>query len=318
MTNNKHKTKKQYKIKNWSVYNESLKKRGSMELWINDDVLDNWQAKDLGRPGRKPIYSDKAIQIVIQFGKVFHQRLRQTEGLLEYIFKLMNIRLSVPDYSTISRRGGKLKVALFKQAGKEGEKKIIVIDSTGLKVYGEGEWKVKMHGTAKKRTWRKAHIAITPEGEIQAAELTLNNVADSEVTDNLLDRIDADINTVAGDGSYDKEAVYQTCQNRKINRILIPPQENAKIKRHGNLKSAPHPRDENLRLIRKIGRKKWKEISGFHVRSLAETAMFRLKTIVGNKLNARKFENQVTEFLISCDILNRMMQLGMPESYAVA
>ncbi len=314
----KIKNKTKYRIKNWAEYNQALKQRGSMELWINDDMLDSWQAEDLARPGRQAIYSDKAIQIVIQFGKVFHQRLRQTEGLLEYIFKLMNIKLSVPDYSTVSRRGGRLKVALFKQVSQKGKKKIIVIDSTGLKVYGEGEWKVKMHGAAKKRTWRKVHLAITPAGEIRAAELTENSIADCQVVNNLLEQEKSDIDTLVGDGGYDKEIVYRACHDRNIGNILIPPQENAKIKQHGNLKSEPHPRDENLRLIRKIGRKKWKESVGFHIRSLAETTIFRFKTIVGNKLNARKFENQVTEFLISCNILNRMTQLGMPESYAAA
>jgi hypothetical protein len=313
---NKSKTK--YRIKNWAKYNQALKQRGSLELWLNADIADNWRAEPSGRPGNQPVYSDFAIQIVIQFGKVFHQRLRQTEGLLEDIFKLMAIKLSVPDYSTVSRRGSRLKVALFKKIGKRGEKKIIVIDSTGLKVYGEGEWKVKMHGAAKHRTWRKAHIAITPDGEIEAAKLTLNDATDGETAGNLLGQIDSAINTLAGDGGYDKEAVYRLCQNKRIKNVLIPPQENAKIKQRGNLKLEPHPRDESLRLIRKIGRKKWKEKTGFHVRSLAETAMFRFKTIVGNKLNARKFENQVTEFMVSCNILNRMRRLGMPESYAVA
>lgn len=314
---NKNKTKTKYRIKNWAKYNQALKQRGSMELWLTDDIIEKWRAEPSGRPGSQPIYSDFAIQIVIQFGKVFHQRLRQTEGLLESIFKLMNIRLSVPDYSTVSRRGSGLKVALFKKTGKKGEKKIIVIDSTGLKVYGEGEWKVKMHGAAKRRTWRKAHIVVTPEGEIEAAKLTLNSVADCEVANSLLNQIDSDIETLAGDGGYDKEKVYQACQKRKIKNILIPPQENAKIKLHGNLKAEPHPRDENLRQIRRTSRKQWKEKSGYHVRSLAETMMFRFKAILGDKLNARKFENQVTEFLISASIMNKITNLGMPDSYAV-
>jgi hypothetical protein len=314
----KIKTKTKYRIKNWAVYNQALKHRGSLELWINADLPDNWRAEPSGRPGNQPIYSDQAIQIVIQFGKVFHQKLRQTEGLLEDIFKLMGIKLSVPDYSTVSRRGGKLKVALFKQTGKKGEKKIIVIDSTGLKVYGEGEWKVKMHGRSKHRTWRKAHIAITPDGKIEAAKLTFNGVADCEAAPDVLNQIESDIDALAGDGGYDKEEIYETGRDKGIKQILIPPQKNAKIKWHGNLKGEPHKRDGNLRLIRKIGRKRWKERAGYHVRSLIETTMSRLKIITGEKLNARKFENQAVEFLISCNILNRMSALGMPDSYAVA
>jgi len=312
------KTKTKYRIKNWAKYNQALKQRGSLELWINADLPDNWRAEPSGRPGNQPIYSDFAIQIVIQFGKVFHQKLRQTEGLLEDIFKLMGLKLSVPDYSTISRRASRLNVVLCKKTAKKGEKKIVVIDSSGLKVYGEGEWKVKMHGQSKRRTWRKAHLGIGPDGEIQAAKLTLNNAADCQVAPNLLNQIESEIDTLAGDGGYDKEIVYQSLRDRRVKNVLIPPQKNAKIKRHGNLKCELHQRDENLRQIRKVGRKKWKEKSGYHVRSLIEATMFRLKTILGDRLNARKFENQTAEFLISCNILNRMSALGMPDSYAIA
>jgi len=312
------KTKTKYRIKNWAKYNQALKQRGSLELWINADLPDNWRAEPSGRPGNQPIYSDFAIQIVIQFGKVFHQKLRQTEGLLEDIFKLMGLKLSVPDYSTVSRRASRLNVVLCKKTAKKGEKKIVVIDSSGLKVYGEGEWKVKMHGQSKRRTWRKAHLGIGPDGEIQAAKITLNNAADCQVAPNLLNQIESEIDTLAGDGGYDKEIVYQSLRDRRVKNVLIPPQKNAKIKRHGNLKCELHQRDENLRRIRKVGRKKWKEKSGYHVRSLIEATMFRLKTILGDRLNARKFENQTAEFLISCNILNRMSALGMPDSYAIA
>lgn len=312
------KTKTKYRIKNWPKYNQALKQRGSLELWINADLLDSWRAEPSGRPGNQPVYSDFAIQIVIQFGKVFHQKLRQTEGLLEDIFKLMGIKLSVPDYSTVSRRASRLNVVLLKKTSKKGEKQIVVIDSSGLKVYGEGEWKVRMHGRSKHRTWRKAHLGIGPDGEIQAAKLTLNSSADCEVAPDLLNQIESEIGAVAGDGGYDKEIVYQSLRDRDIKNVLIPPQKNAKIKRHGNLKCELHQRDENLRQIRKIGRKKWKEKSGYHVRSLIEATMFRLKTILGEKLNARKFENQATEFLVSCNILNRMSMLGMPDSYTIA
>ena len=314
----KIKTKTKYRIKNWAKYNQALKQRGSLELWLTDDIIEKWPAEPSGLPGNQPVYADFAIQIVVQFGKVFHQKLRQTEGLLEDIFKLMGIKLSVPDYSTVSRRASRLNVVLCKKTAKAGEKKIVVIDSSGLKVYGEGEWKVKMHGRSKHRTWRKVHLGIGPDGEIQAAKLTLNNVADCQVAADLLNQIESDIDTLAGDGGYDKEEVYRACREKEIRQILIPPQKNAKIKQHGKLKCEPHKRDENLRQIRKIGRKRWKEKSGYHVRSLVETTMFRLKTILGGKLNARKLENQATEFLISCDILNRMSALGMPDSYAVA
>lgn len=314
----KIKTKTKYRIRNWTEYNQALKQRGSLELWINADLLENWRAEPSGQPGNQPVYSDFAIQIVIQFGKVFHQKLRQTEGLLEDIFKLMGIKLAVPDYSTVSRRASRLQVALCKKTAKKGEKQIVVIDSSGLKVYGEGEWKVRMHGRSKHRTWRKIHLGIGPDGEIQAAKLTSNSVADCEVAADLLNQIKSEIDTVAGDGGYDKGIVYQALRGRGVKNVLIPPQKNAKIKRHGNLKCERHKRDKNLRQIRKIGRKEWKKGSGYHIRSLIESTMFRLKTILGGRLNARKLENQITESLISCNILNKMATLGMPDSYAVA
>ncbi len=307
--------KKKYKVRNWSEYNESLKQRGSIDVWIKDDMLKKWAAKSSGKPGVQPVYSDLAIQTTLQFGKVFHQKLRQAEGLVENIFKLMNIKLSVPDYSTLSRRGGQILVKLPKQ-DKKAEKLIIIVDSTGLKVYGEGEWKVRQHGKSKRRTWRKAHLAITPDGEIRAVKLTGNEAADCEILDDLLNQEGSAIDSLAGDGGYDKEVVCRKCQEKKINKVLIPPQKNAKIRRHGNLKGEPHPRDENLRQIRKSSRKQWKEQSGYHVRSLVETAIYRFKTILGDKLNSRKLSNQITEFAISASILNTMTALGMPDSYA--
>jgi len=321
MTINKNqnkKRKKKYHLKNWKEYNESLKRRGSLEVWLDEDVLlSGWLSEPSGKPGAQPVYSDSAIRIVLQFGQVFHQKLRQTEGLLQSVFKQMSIKLPVPDYSTVSRRCGQLIFSVPKKPRKD-EKLIVVVDSTGVKVYGEGEWKVRQHGASKRRTWRKAHLAVLPDGEIRAAELTGNNIADCDVFKKLLNQEKNEIETVAGDGGYDRKKVYSACLAKKIRNILIPPQKNAKIMQHGNSLSKPHPRDANLRQIKKISRKKWKEQTGYHVRSLAETAMFRFKTIIGDKLKFRKFANQKGELMISVSILNKMFELGMPDSYATA
>lgn len=221
----KNKNKKKYKIKNWSEYNKALKQRGMINVWINNDILDKWKALPSGKPGAQPIYSDLAIQIVLQIGKVFHQKLRQAEGLLEDVFRLMNVALRVPDYSTVSRRSSGLNAVITKKTKKKNEKMIIVIDSTGLKVYGEGEWKVRQHGVSKRRTWRKAHLMIADDGEIRAAKLTENNVADCDAFADLLNQEKSEIESLAGDGGYDKEKVYQACLKREIKNILIPPQK---------------------------------------------------------------------------------------------
>ena len=177
-----------------------------------------------------------------------------------------------------------------------------------------------MHGASKRRTWRKLHVGANPEdGEIQAVLLTENSVSDDEAVEGLLEQIEATLLDFAADGAYDKRKVYD-CLNAHspgVN-ILIPPRKNARIWKHGNSKAERHKRDENLRAIRKQGRRAWKEQSGYHVRSLAETVMFRLKTIFGDHLSARLIETQTTQAWIRCAALNQMTHLGMPQSYKVA
>ena len=314
--NNKRLTnKKKYKIRNWREYNDALVRRGMLDVYLAESAINNWYAEPVNRPGAKTIYADSTIKLVLQFGAVFGQKLRQTEGLVKSIFRLINIDLLIPDFTTLSRRAGRIDIKLPKS---RKEKLVLVADSTGLKVYGEGEWKVRMHGYSKHRTWRKIHLIISPDGEIRQAELTANNVADSEMLPKILKAEDARIEKFIGDGGYDKLAVYQACRKQRVRKIVIPPQHNAKIRQHGNCLASPHPRDENIRMIRKSSRKKWKEKTGYHLRSLAETAMFRLKTIFGDKLNARNFQNQKTEIMIKLSLLNQMRGLGMPDSYAVA
>ena len=193
----------------------------------------------------------------------------------------------------------------------------MILDSTGLKVFGEGEWKVRKHGYSKHRTWRKFHVGVTPDGEVRATELTENSAGDSETASTLLAQEQSTIDAVAGDGAYDTSNVYDLCRERNVARILIPPQRNAKIWQHGNAHAPPHPRDENLRAIRKTSRTRWKEDVGYHVRSLIETFMFRYKTVFGDRLDARNMPQQKTEILIKSSILNQMLKLGMPDSYAV-
>lgn len=311
-TSKNKKKKPQYKVRNWSEYNEALKKRGMLDVYLDKHVIEEWVAKPNGKRGAQPIYSDLAITVTLQLGKVFGQKLRQAEGLLISMFKLMDISLSVPDFSTLSRRSEKIVIDLPKNPK---EKIVAIIDSTGLKVYGEGEWKVRKHGWSKHRTWLKLHLMIDGDGEVRGVELTGNNVIDSHTVDSLFNQETAKIESLIGDGAYDKARVYDACQKRNIKNILVPPQKNAKIIKHGNTKDNPHPRDENLRQIRKSTRKKWKENVGYHIRSLSETAMFRFKTIFGDRLNSRNFNRQKTEVLISILTLNKMTSFGMPDSY---
>jgi hypothetical protein len=193
----------------------------------------------------------------------------------------------------------------------------VVVDATGLKVFGEGEWKVRKHGYGKRRTWRKLHLAIDEAShEILAAVLTTNDFGDNEVFADLLEQIDEPIVQVSGDGSYDSWDTHARIQRRGA-RPAIPPRKTARIHQHGNRRQPPLPRDEALRAIRHRGRAAWKRATGYHRRSLAETAMFRIKTLFGASLSARSFNSQATEAFLRCRALNRMTELGMPESYLV-
>ena len=225
----------------------------------------------------------------------------------------MSVELQLPHYSTLSRRAKRLNIALSVPPT-QGSRHV-VIDSTGIKVYGEGEWKTRKHGISKRRTWIKLHLGIDEEtGEILAAVVTPNSTGDGEVLGELLDEIDDDIEQVSADGAYDCGYVYDYIDDRDAT-AAIPPRKDAKIWFHGNRKGPAHPRDENLRRIRKVGRSAWKEEIGYHRRSLAETTMFRFKTAFGGKLSSRKLTRQANELKVQCLVLNRMIQVAKPDSY---
>ncbi len=248
--------------------------------------------------------------------EVYHLPLRGAQGLLRSVIKLLGVELPVPDYTTLCRRRRTLQIVLPRR--RQGEPLHVVVDSTGIKIYGEGEWKVRQHGYTKRRTWRKLHLGVDEAtGEVVAAVVTTNNYTDGQVLPDLLDQIEEEIEQVSGDGGYDKRNCYEAIREREA-RAVIPPQQNAKIWQHGNTKAERLARDENLRAIRTQGRAKWKRESGYHRRSLAETAVFRVKVMFGERASARSFEGQAAQLLVRCAALNRMTQCGMPDSYKVA
>jgi hypothetical protein len=304
-----------YRIRNWREYNRALVRRGSLTVWVDQESLDAWNYQGPSQWGAQYVYSDAAIQCLLTLRAVFHLPLRATQGMASSIFELMGLDLVVPHYSTLSRRAADLAVDL----ARKGKGPLhLVLDSTGLKVYGEGEWKVRKHGYSKRRTWRKLHLAVDAEThEIQAVTVTEAKVDDAEMVDHLLKPIDREVASAAADGAYDKRKVYRVLEPR-TGRILIPPRANARIWKHGNAAGSPLPRDENLRHIRRSGRKVWKREVGYHARSLAETGVFRMKVIFGDHLSIRRPECQVTEGAIRGRALNIMTHLGMPRSERVA
>lgn len=306
-----------YRVKNWSEYDKAMVQRGSITFWLAEDFEKTWLHTGEKQRGSQFDYTDQAILVMLTVKEIFHLSNRGVEGFVHSLFRTMKIDLPVPDHSTLSKRGKDLKVKLPK---KTNQSLNIVMDSTGLKIYGEGEWKVRMHGVSKRRTWRKLHLGANPEdGEIQAVLLPENNVSDDQAVKGLLGQIEQTILDFAADGAYDKRKVYDNlnAHSPEVN-ILIPPRKNARIWKHGNTKTERLKRNENLRAIRKDGRKEWKKNSGYHVRSLVETTMFRLKTIFGDELSARLLETQPTQALIRCAALNKMTHQGMPQSYKVA
>jgi len=267
----------------------------------------------LGR-GRREYYSDLAIETCLTIRKVFRLALRQCEGFISSLFRRLGINLEVPDYTVLCRRAAKLAIVLSPLLDKEAGPIDIVVDSTGLKVYGEGEWKVRKHGPGRHRTWMKLHLVIDSSNQqIKGCKLTTNAVDDASAVDGLLSSLTCDIKSFTGDGAYDKVKVRKRLP--KGVKQIIPPQHNA-VKSKGD-KAYLNSRDEDLEIIAKRGRKQWKIDVGYHKRSLAETAMLRYKTIVGAGLQSRNERNQEVEAMLSCSILNKMLQLAKPISIKI-
>ena len=305
-------TKPRYRTRNWPQYNSSLANRGSLTIWFDSKSRDNWINPNItGRRGRPFFYADAAILSCLVIREVFHLPLRQTQGLVRSILELLQINLPTPHYSLLSRRARKLKVEL--SASRPDKIKHLVIDSSGLKVYGEGEWKVRLHGADKRRTWRKLHISM--DGDTQqvcAALLTDKDVVDPRCLPKLLRQVEANLERVYGDGAYDSRQCYRAIYKRKALPV-IPPRKGSTLWGDDYLKE----RNKNLRGVRRHGLEGWKRRSGSHTRSLVETAFYRLKAIFSDRLRNRREDTQTTEAMIRCMALNRMTDLGMPDSYAL-
>jgi IS5 family transposase len=311
------KTKPEYRLRNWSQYNKALVRRGSLTVWVSEDVLSAWHnTARTGRRGKPLDYTDTAILCMATLAEVYRLPLRATRGLLRSVIELLGVELSVPCYTTLCRRRRTLEVALPRRH--KSEPLHLVVDATGIKVYGEGEWKVRQHGWSRRRTWRKLHLGVDEAtGEVVAAAVSTNSFKDSQLLPDLLEQVEGELSQVSADGAYDSRNCYDALREREA-RAAIPPQKRARIWQHGNTKAERHLRDENLRAIRRKGRAQWKRESGYHRRSLAETAVFRVKMIFGERVSARSFDGQASQLLVRCATLNRMTHLGMPDSYQVA
>lgn len=307
--------KLRYKIRNWHEYNQALVNRGNVTVWFDDESVKAWYCRATAtKKGRPALYAMAAIECALTIRSVFHLPLRMTQGFLTGMIKMLSLPISAPDYSTICRRAG--GVSAHSIATAMGQGVHFVVDSTGLKVFGEGEWKVRQHGWDKRRTWRKFHVGINAEThEIVAFALTGNDVHDSEVLPELINGRN-DLAAVYGDGAYDTKGSYDAIAETGA-RGIIPPRHGACLSSGKNVTWGTVRRNQTIRDIWKLGRKTWKEESGYHRRSLVETGMFRFKTILGDHIRSRKMSNQQAEVAIKVRILNKMTRFGMPDSYPV-
>lgn len=305
--------KKRYRVTNWAEYNESLRRRGDLTVWINSEVLNLWTAPRRVSRGGQQRYSEMAITICLTLGLVYKQPLRQTQGLIRGIVRLMGLDISVPDFSTLSRRGRGL-ILPEKPRTRRNEPVHLVVDSTGLKIFGEGEWLREKHKTkGRRRSWRKLHLGLDlVSGQIICSDLTTDDIGDPTALPCLLDQIDGPVEMFIGDGAYDGEPTVKALTQRfgSAIKVTIPPPKNAVL--NSDAAQSPSTRHRHIADIAAHGRMAWQTSSGYNQRSRGETLMGRWKAVIGPKLKARSLENQKTEAKIGVRVLNRMTELGRP------
>src|SRR5829696_3113133 len=301
--------KARYRVTNWPAYDRALQRRGSLTVWMTPEALAAWHPPRTGRRGRSRAYSDIAIETGHLLRLAFGRPWRQTEGLLRSLASLLGLSIGVPDHTTFSRRSPGLALATALARAQADGPVHVVIDATGLKVYGAGEWRVEKHGERGKRTWRKLHLAIDPStGEILASELTSHDEGDASQVGPLLEQIPGPLTSVTADGAYDGEPVYRAVAERQPDppvAVIIPPRATATLSAAAG--TTPSQRDQPIQMIRDKGRLGWQKTVGYGRRSLAETAISRYKTVIGRGLRARTLPAQKTEARVGCAVLNRVL-----------
>jgi hypothetical protein len=306
-----------YRVRNWREYEAGLRRRGDLTLWLDEAAIVGWQAPRRSTPGGQAWYSDAAIELVLMLRLVFHLALRQAEGFAAGVLRLLGQGLRVPDHTTLCRRGRAF--AGRRPGGVPHGPMHLVIDSTGLKLFGRDEWDGEKHGRTR-RSWRKLHIAVdVGTGEIVACVLTDNAADDAGQVPALLEQVEGQIASLTADGAYDGEPVYQAAASRQPDPppdVVIPPRSSAVPSTEDA--GAQTRRDRHIRLIAEKGRMAWQRATGYGRRSHGETAVGRYKAIIGPKLRARGLPAQRGEASIAVEVLNRMIRVAKPISVRVA
>jgi hypothetical protein len=305
-----------YRIRNWHQYNHALVNRGRLTVWFDDQAIIAWRnTAPAAGPGAPRVYADLAIECALVFKSVYHLSLRAAQGFLASVVELMQLTLPIPDYSTVSRRQGLL--AVRSTVTPQRLPRHIVIDATGLKVYGAGEWRVYKHRVSRRRTWRKLHLGVDERTkEIVAVELTGSRVHDNQPLPSLLNQIPDPIEQVSGDGAYDTRKCYEAVLQRRAAPVFVP-RRTAQLCKRKDPTEWRVVRNNILQQITLQGRSAWQVLSRYTRQSIAENTMFRFKQLFGGRLWARGPATQRVEALVKCATLNRMTQLGMPKTVHV-
>lgn len=305
--------KSQYRVRNWPEYEAGLQRRGDVTIWLSDAALDAWRAPASGKPGGQRTYADLAIEAALTIRMVFHLPLRQTEGFLRSLAQLLEVKLPIPDHTTLSRRLTKLSDIRARRLRTDGPIHLL-IDSTGLRTHVG-----PLRRPPKRRAWRKLHVAVDAStGEIVASDLTDRRSHDCTRVGPLLDQVDNPLASLSADGAYDAAGGYEAARSKgegQAVRMLIPPGRGAQL--------APRPspaleeRNRNIQSIHELGRRGWHKRSGYSKRSMVENTVYRYKTIIGRSMRSRTFARQRVEVQLASKILNTMIGLGMPDSHRV-
>jgi len=304
----RHIPRQRHRVTNWREYDASLCNRGSLTIWFTPEAIAGWKAQPRTTPGGQRHYSDLAIETALTLRTVFRLALRQSEGLIGSIMKMLEIDLPVPDHTTLSRRACGLPVCNLARI-RTGELHLIV-DSTGLKLLGAGEWLFEKHGTTKRRAWRKLHIGIDAgNGEIVAFDLTDKDVDDTSHVPTLLDQLTQDPASFRADGAYDRAATYDAILARNPSaRFIVPPCKGSVPGPTATI--SPTQRDLHVLAVDEHGRMNWQKASGYNTRSKVEAAISRYKRVIGDTLKSRHDTRRATEVAIAIKSLNRINQLG--------
>src|SRR5215203_4559395 len=307
----------EYRIRNWPQYEAGLKRRGDLILRLDEAAIAEWQTPRRTTPGGQARYSDLAIELMLTLRLVFHLALHQAEGFARSVLRLLGLDLPVPDHTTLSRRSRGF--ANCRPHVVPHGPLHLLIDSTGLKLFGKGEWSGEKHGRAR-RSWHKLHLAVDAEtGEIVASVLTSKEAGDAGQVPVLLEQVEGEIANVMADGAYDSEPVYQAItalQPQAPPSIVVPPRRSAVLSAQAD--TDPSQRDSHIRLIQEQGRSAWRKATGHGRRSLVETAIGRYKAMIGPRLRARTLTNQQGEVALGSEVLNRMIRVAKPVSVRIA